>query len=141
VQVFKHDHLLAVHQSPGLLVQEVLTLIAYLTMSLRHCLHSLFPAMTPTLLTRQRFLQLLQLLLCFAIVARIVEKLSIGQSGKVGHSQVNTHILIGHFQRLGLADLTGKARIPVFSFPLDRERFDRARHIPGAGAVSLCLSS
>jgi len=110
-------------------VQEVCSLVADLAMGTGHGLHGLFPAMTPTLLARQGRLQLLQLLLGLPIVARVLDTLSRGERGKVGHSQVNAHILIANIQGFRLADLARKASVPLLSLALDRERFDRACHV------------
>src|SRR4051812_920177 len=82
------------------------------------CLDRLFPAMAAAFLSGQRGLQLFQLLLCFAKVARVIKKLTRGERRKMGHSQVNAHIL------------AAKAGVPVLPFSFDREGFDRACHIP-----------
>ena len=60
----------------------------------------------------------------------MVDELPSGERGKVGHSQVDAHIVIARGQGFGLADLAGTYCVPVLALSLDRERFDRACHIP-----------
>ena len=105
---------------------KVLTLLSNFPMRRSDCLDRLFPAMASAFLSGQRCLQLFQFLLCLAIVTRVVEKIASGKRGKMGDSQVNAHILIAHGQCFGLADLAGKASVPVLSFAFDRQGFDRA---------------
>src|SRR6266516_1195431 len=85
--------------------------------------------MTPLFLSRKGLLCLRELFLCLAEVARVLDEFTSGERGKMGHAQVNAYILIAHRQRFGLADLAGKASVPVRSFAFDGEGFDGPCHI------------
>src|SRR6266566_3306898 len=111
-------------------MEEVLTPVAYLPMRLGDCLHGLFPSMTSALFSRQGRLQLLQLLLCLAVMTWIVEEFPIGECDKMGHAEIDSYILIGDFQGFGLLKLAREAGVPVLSLALDGECLDRARYLP-----------
>src|SRR2546425_12707868 len=54
----------------------------------------------------------------------MLDHLPIGERGKMGDTQINTHIFIGDGQFFRGIDFTTEDNEPLIHFPLDRDRFD-----------------
>src|SRR5947199_1361339 len=75
--------------------------------------------MATLFLSRKGLLCLRELFLCPAEVARVVDELPGGECRKVGHSQVNTDVLVAQGLWFRLADFARKYGVPVFAFSFD----------------------
>ena len=95
-QVFNRDVLVPLGVLFGRLEVEITALAGDLQMRFRHVLRSLTATVTPLLAATQSTLLASERLLRGSIIARVLDKSTIGERRKMGNAQVYTHILITH---------------------------------------------
>src|SRR6266700_515545 len=103
---------------------KVPTLISYLAVGFRYCMYCFLAAIGIPFLFRQYVLELFQLLQCFSIIARGLDKGAIRERSKMCYSQVYPYLTLDCWQEFWLFYLTREDHIPLSRLMLNRGGLD-----------------